>query len=76
MLTVKMHSDQVIRITVGDVVIRLRKDVDRKDRVAIEAPKDRAKVERFKVSTTATYATLEALEMHTGTKIGGPGGLA
>lgn len=72
MLIVKFESNQIVRITVGDVVVRLRLVDWYRNRVAIEAPTT-VLVERFRVDESANSDSLEKMERTSGVKVGGPG---
>lgn len=72
MLTLMLHEDQIIRITVGNVVVRLRMSNRHTRKLAIEAPAN-CPIDRFRISTISTHATLEGLERATGVKVGGRG---
>jgi hypothetical protein len=50
--------------------VRLRLADHHTNKLAIEAP-EACEIERFRVATIASYATLEGLELATGVKVGG-----
>lgn len=72
MLVMKFEPDQIVKITIGGVVVRLRLVDWYRNRVAIEAPAD-VPIERFQIQVGTQIRTLEQLERETGTKVAGPG---